>query len=85
MEMCRYPNKEDEGYKKISGELKLLLTEIDKRLEVQRRNREVIEAQARASSQANNGSPYCMHSHLSLSTPFTSSVDNEARLIKDMN
>jgi hypothetical protein len=32
MEMCRYSNKEDDGYQKVSRELRILCEEIEKSL-----------------------------------------------------
>lgn len=79
MSMCRFPSKDDEGYKQVSGEIRVIMVKIEERLESQRRNKEIVNFQTRAPSEATAGStPYCMHSRLSFITPFSTSVDNVA-------
>jgi hypothetical protein len=77
MFMCRFPSKEDEGYKQVSGEIKLILIKVEERLESQRRNNAIVEPEIKAPSQA-TGSPYCMHPRVSLKTPFSTVVENAA-------
>jgi hypothetical protein len=31
--MCRYPSRDDEGYKQVSGEIKILISEIQRKKE----------------------------------------------------
>ena len=61
MSMCRYPSKEDEGYKQVSGEIQILMSNIQERLDVHARDKEIANLRVRAPSQITTGStPYCM-------------------------
>jgi hypothetical protein len=63
MSMCRFPSKDDEGYKQVSGEIKILIAEIQQKMEQAafERERLVVEAQVGSPSQATTTSTsYCM-------------------------
>lgn len=51
MAMCRFPSKEDEGYKQVSGEIQILISRIQERLDTNERNREISNLQIRTPSQ----------------------------------
>jgi len=66
MSMCRFSSKEDEGYRQVSGEIQIIMSNIQERLDVHGRDSEVPNLRARAPSETTTGStPYCM----SLSAP----------------
>jgi hypothetical protein len=69
MSMCRFPSKEDEGYKQVSGEIQIIMSKIQERLDAEGRDRETTNLPIRAPSQTTtNSTPYCM----SFSAPCTS-------------
>lgn len=50
MDMCRYPNKNDDGYRKVSGELQRLCERVRKTEQIMHEEGEAIE---------NDRSPHC--------------------------
>jgi ankyrin repeat domain-containing protein 50 len=63
MSMCRFPSKDDEGYKQISGEIKILISEIQKRKiqDVVEKEREIVNLRTDSPSQTTRTSAtYCM-------------------------
>jgi hypothetical protein len=63
MSMCRFSSKDDEGYKQVSGEIKILVAEIQQKMEQAAFESEklVAEAQVGSPSQTTTASTsYCM-------------------------
>jgi hypothetical protein len=60
MSICRFPSKEDEGYRQVSGEIQILMSTIQGRLDALERAREMTNLQRKAPSETTAGArPYC--------------------------
>lgn len=63
MSMCRFPSNDDEGYKQVSGEIKILISEIQRKNEQDliEKEREVVNSRTGSPSQTTTSSAaYCM-------------------------
>jgi len=61
--MCRFPSKDDEGYRQVLGEIQILLNKIQKKkeLEAPKKAHEIANVKAGSPSQMTAGSTaYCM-------------------------
>jgi hypothetical protein len=63
MSMCRFLGKDDEGYKQVSGEIKIIISEIQrkKKRDTVEKEREIVKLRIDSPSQTTtNSATYCM-------------------------
>ncbi|KAF4630621.1 hypothetical protein G7Y89_g7518 [Cudoniella acicularis] len=75
MSMCRFPSKEDEGYKQVSGEIQILMSKIQERLDADERDREIRDLRPRPPSEITTGSTAYSEYKSSLPTRVEGTLD----------